>query len=358
MRILIYLPFLLLPGLCQADTFILKDGARLEGEVTGEMDGAVLLKTKYGSLTINKTDIQEQQAAPAPLPPALPAVPVAVSTPQPEAVAPSTGPAAAPLPAAAAPAQIRLTFATVLPSTGTRSLVYSENWVIIATETFNSDGALISTEGAVKDGTYMEYYDNGGLKTVKTVSGGKASGTFKAYYSSGKTQIEAYYLAGAKEGPFKYFAEDGKQLMEADYRGDKLNGWKKEFDSEGAVKASSYYIDDRPAEAPKPQAAPAPAKAPDSLVAVKVMSLARGERFTFQLNGKYIGKASLDKDFNIVSLEGKLPDGEVKVYTRDGKLQKEFVFEGNALKTLRVYEPGGPLKAEYAFQEDMAVKKK
>ena len=354
MKSLIYFLFLLLPGVCRADTFILKDGAKIEGEITGEMEGAVLVKTKYGTLTISRTDIQEQQAAPA----IAPALPEAVPAPAGAAVDVASATPAAVQPAPAEPTRVRLTFTTVQPSTSAHSLVYSADWVVIATETFNADGALVVTEGVIRDGTYMEYYDNGGLKTVKTFSGGKASGNFRAYYRSGKPQIEAYYLSGAKEGQFKYFAEDGKQLMEAEYKNDKLNGWKKEFDAEGAVKSTSYYTDDRLAEQPKPeQPAKEAAKAPESLVAVKVTSLARGERFTFQLNGKYIGKLSLDKDFNIISLQGKMPDGEVKVYTKDGKLQKEFVFEGKTLKELRVYEPGGPLQAEYTFKDDMAVKK-
>jgi antitoxin component YwqK of YwqJK toxin-antitoxin module len=328
-----------------AETFILKDGARLEGEVTGEMDNTLLVQTKYGSLTINKADVQERvPAQPAPaLPPQASTAAVAVST-------------AASQPAPEPP-QVKLTFATVLPSTSSRLLVYSENDVAIATETFSADGALLSLEGAIKDGTYTEYYDQGALKTVKTVRANKTDGTLKTYYPSSAVQVEAYYLGGQREGLFKYFAEDGKPLMEATYRNDRLNGWKKEFDAAGALKSEAYYEDDKPAEAPKAVAPAQPAAETESMVTAKPMKLARGERFSFQLNGKYIGKATLDKDFNIISRDGKIPDGVVKVYSAEGKLQKEFVFEKSAIKTLRVYEDGGPLKGEYSFKDDKAVKK-
>jgi antitoxin component YwqK of YwqJK toxin-antitoxin module len=338
---------LVLPGLCLADTLTLKDGTKIEGEVTGEMDGAVLLKTKYGSLTVNKADIQEQKAS---TPVAQPAQAAAVPPPaaaQPE-VPVSTQPAA----------PVKLTFATVLPSSTTRLLVYSEGGVTIATETYDAGGALLSTDGAIKDGTYTEYYDNGTLKTVKTMASGKAGGTLKAFYPSGAVQIEAYYLAGARDGAFKYYSENGKPLMEASYKADKLNGWKREYDAAGALKSETYYADDRPADPPKPAAAaPEQPKEQDSMVAVKITPLARGDRFTFQLNGKYIGKMTLDKDFNLISFEGDLPDGAAKAYSKEGKLQKEFVFEKNALKLLRVYEDGGPLKGEYTFKDDQAVKK-
>ncbi len=346
MRSLIYISIMLLPALCAADTFVLKDGTRLEAEETGDMESTLLVKTKYGSLTINKADIKERIPAPAA---ATEAQPAAVSTAQPVAV--STAQPAAPEPAP------KFTFETVLPSTSSRLLVYYENGVAIATETFDSGGRPAATEGAIKDGTYTEYYPDGGLKTVKSVLGGKTSGTLKAYYPSGTLQIEAYYLGGLKEGDFRYFAEDGKPLLEASYRGDRLNGWKKEFDENGAVKSQIYYEDDRPSEPPKPKAAAEPAKEPESLVTASVLSLARGERFSFHLNNKYIGKLSLDKEFNILGQEGKVPDGAVKVYTKDGKLDKELVFEKNALTLLRVFVPGGPLKAEYSYSENKAVKK-
>lgn len=351
MRTLLYISIFLLPAVCRADTFILKDGVRLEGEVTGEMDGALMVKTRYGSLTINRADIQEQKASePAP------AVPPPVSTAAAAAV--SSAPAAElPAPPAEGPAP-RLTFATVAASTSSRQLVYYEAGVAIATETYDAAGALAALDGAVKDGTYTEYYPDGALKTVKSMLGGKASGTMKTFYQGAGVQVEAYYMGGAKEGPFRYFTEDGKLLLEAEYRGDRLNGWKKEYGPDGSVKNQAYYQDDQPAEPPKPQAQPAPAPAErDSMVTVKTARIARGESFSFQLNGKYIGKARLDKDFNLIGLEGRIPDGTVKVYTKDGKLEKELTFGRNELLGLRVYEPGGPLKAEYSYVKEKAVKK-
>jgi len=365
MKSLFYAVLFLTPALCQADTFILKDGARLEGEVTGEMDGAVLVKTKYGSLTVNKADIQEQKpSAPAPAQPAQ--VPAAISS----------SPAAQTLPAAPAEeAAPKFSFSTINPSTMTRQLIYSESGVIVATETFDAAGVPISLEGAVKDGTYTEFYPDGGLKTVKSMLGGKASGTLKAFYPGGGLQAEAYYMGGVKEGPFKYFTEDGKLLMEAEYRGDKLNGWKKEYGPAGAVTSQTYYADDQLAEAPKPQLAPEPAKEIDSMATAKMVILARGERFTFQLNGKHIGKLSLDREFNLISQEGKFPDGAVKVYSEEGmfsrsygtkakgtesydwkgKLVREFVFKKNELRSLRTFAYDGSLEKEFTFKEGLAV---
>ena len=251
-----------------------------------------------------------------------------------------------------------------MPSSMTRQLVYIESGVAIATETFDAGGALLLAEGAIGDGTYTEYYPEGWLKTVKTMLGGKANGTLKAFFASGTLQIEAYYLAGTKEGPFKFYTEDGKLLLEAAYKNDLLNGWKKEYGPDGKVVSELYYVDDKLPRPPNPQAVVEPAKAvpaapaePESQVTVKVTSLARGELFSFRLNGKYIGKARLDKDFNLISQEGKVPDGTVKIYPEDGRLEKEMVFLKKALTTLRIYEPGGPMKAEYSYSGNKAIKK-
>lgn len=359
MKYLLYTIFLFTPAICRADTFLMQDGARLEGEVTAEMDDTLLVKTRYGALTLKKADIQERTAQEAaPLPPAK----LEISS-APVAVEPSTAPAvevSSAQPAAVAEPAPALTFITISPSTMTRQVAYSENGVVIATETFEAAGGLI-LEGAVKNGTYTEYYPDGELKTVKTMLGGKANGTLKAYYQSGALQAEAYYLAGGKDGLLRYHTEDGKVLMEASYRNDQLNGWKREYGPDGALSSETYYADDKPAAPPQAQAAPAAASpavgGPDSQLTVKTLELARGERFSFQLNGKYVGKVHLDKEHNVISQDGKVPDGLVKVYTEDGRLVKEFVFEKNTLRALRVYEPGGPLQAEYGYEREKAIKK-
>jgi len=374
MKLLLPLFLLFTPGLCLADVFVLKDGGRLEGEVTGEMDGVVMVKTKYGSLNINRSDIQEQQAA-APAPAPQPAAPVELSTAQPAQVEVSTSQPAQVETSTQAPAvelstaapegvvapAPKLTFQTVQASTAARLLIYSENGLVLATETYNAEGALTGVEGLMPDGTYTEYYPEGGLKTVRTMMGGKANGTLKSFYPSGGTQAEAYYFAGGREGLFKYYTEEGRTLMEAEYKNDKLHGWKKEYGPDGALASEVYYADGLPAAPPNARAATAAAAelagGQDSQVIVRTIRLTRGERFEFRLNGKHVGRARLDKDFNLIELEGKLPDGSVKAYSKDGRLQKEFIFENRELKSLRVYEDGGPLQAEYTYVKDKAVKK-
>lgn len=359
----ISLTFLISPAFCAADTFTLKDGTRLEGTVTGELDGSVLIKTAYGSLTINRADITQQVPAaaaekPAPAETPVSSGPAAAQPPATEAGAAAGEPAAPEAAPAAEEPPPPLTFASLPGADGSRLLVYYSSGVAIATETYDAGGALLSLAGTVKNGTYSEYYPDGGLKTVKTMLGNKASGTMKAYYPSGVPQIEAYYFDGAKDGDFKYFGEDGKPLMTAAYKGDKLNGWKREYGPGGALATELYYQDDRPADPPAAAAAAAPAKAApqdDSLVTAKTRRIARGEIFSLNLGGRYIGKLRLDNDFNVIEQDGDIPDGTVKVYGKDGKLQKELVFKKGELKVLRAYEESGAVAGVYTYKEGRAL---
>ena len=338
-----------------ADIIILKDGTRLEGVIEGEMEGVAMVKTRYGALNINKTDIASQERQDEP----------AVST---AAVATSTSPVELPAEPAAEP---KYTFKTVTLSTSSFERIYAENGVVIATETFESKGELQGLQGVIKDGSYKEYYADSNLKTEKTVINAKTAGALKAYYPSGVVQSEAYYAAGVLNGTVRVYNENAKLLFEQNFKNGALNGWSKEFDEAGGLKSELFYADGHAAEKPKPAEAvkseAAAPETPESMVTVKTMNLARGERFTFYLNNKYVAKLHLDKDFNIISKDGKVPDGAVKVYNKDGKLEKEFVFEKDEAKILRIYESGGALKTEYAFhngktapvihQEGAAVKK-
>lgn len=355
MKSLLFALVIISPAVCMADSFILQDGTRMEGEVTGEMDDTLLVRTRYGSLTIKKADVRERLPSPP------------EREPEPSTAAVKAEPAA---PAAVA-APTPLTFVTLSGPSSPRQVVYFENGVAVATETFAADGALQTLEGSIPDGTYTEFYPEGRPRTVKPVLAGKVNGTLKAYYPSGAVQAEAGYLAGEKEGTFSYFTEEGALLMEASYSRGLLNGWKKEFGPDGAVTSRTFYIDNVPGSPPvqTAEAAAAPAAIPETdaagagqaadgqaLVTVTAKRLARGERFSFRLNGKYLGRVQLDGDLNLMKIQGKFPDGTVKAFGKEGQLQKEFVFEHRDLVLLRVYDEAGK-PAEYAYEKDKAIKK-
>lgn len=343
---------LFMPPGAGADTIALKDGTRLEGVIEGELDGVALVKTQYGALNINRKDIV---SVTKPEPPAAPAEPAAAEPP-----AESTGTAEPPPLPDLPPAAPSYTFKTVTLSTSAFEKIYYENETPLATELYDSRGELMGVRGAIKDATYKEFYENGNIKTEKTMLNSKLSGMLRAYYPDGTPQSEASYLDGQLNGGVRVYGATGKPLLEQNFRAGVPNGYFREFDAAGGLKSELFYVDGHIAE--KPPAAEVKPRAettetPDSGVTASSRRLARGERITFHLNGKYVAKLNLDKDLNIIAREGKLPDGAVRIYDKAGAVDKELVFGKNELVLLKTYAAGGVLSAEYYYVDGKAVKK-
>jgi len=265
MKILISI---LLLGICAnagADTIFLKDGAKIEGIIEGEMNGINLIRTKYGSLKINKKDI--------------------------------------------------------VSITKTEKQIESKTTVtndaIIASETFDAKNRLIKLDGQIEDATYTEYYSNGKIKTKKTIINGKENGALKSYYPNGTLQSAAYYTAGKLNGTVKIFSGGGKILFEQNFKNSIPNGVFREYNESGDIKSELFYIDGNMAEKPeikKKKKTEEPELEANLLITVKTRKLARGERFSFYKNNKYIGNLTLDKQYNILAVSGKVPDGAVQAY--------------------------------------------
>lgn len=226
MKNLVMIIPLLLPGIARADLITLKDGTRIEGAIEGEMEGVTVIRTQYGALNIKKSDIVSQ-------------VPGAPAEPLPAAPAVSTGTAAVLPPPEPLPpppvAGAEYTFRTVTLDTMSFQRVYFENGVSIATETFDTRGSLLAQDGRLKDGVYREYYDNGNLKTEKTVADAKVSGTLKAYYPGGVLQSVASYQAGLLDGAVRIYGENSRLLFEQNFRAGVPDGYFREFDETGVI---------------------------------------------------------------------------------------------------------------------------
>jgi len=348
MRNLISLGLLLASLNVHADIITLRDGTRLDGTVEGEMDGMKLIKTKYGTLNINKDDILNIGA--------------------PEIVAPAqpTPSTAAPLGITAPPIElpaeqpVKYTFKTVTLSTMSFEKIYFEGDVAVATETFDAKGELLGLQGFIKNGDYKEYYDDGKLKTEKTVINAKTAGILKAYYPSGILQSEAFYQGGRLNGRVRFYSESAKLMFEQNFKDGLQDGYSREFDEAGALKSELLYVDGHVADKTKPAEVkktetPSAQEAPETLITAKAKELARGDLYTFFLNGKYVAKLTLDKEFNITAMTGKVPDGAVKVYNKDGRLEREFVFLKKELTSLTVYDANGAPAGEYTFKKDKAT---
>ncbi|MBU2529517.1 MAG: hypothetical protein KKD35_00610, partial [Elusimicrobia bacterium] len=294
-----------------AATLLMKDGTQIKGSIEGEMDSILHIKTKYGSLDIDKNDITEIIEDQK--------IEISSKTPVIEIKEISS----------------EHTFKTINTSTSSVEKIYMKNEIILATETFNNKEELLKLEGAIEDATYKEYYPDGAIKTEKTIINGQESGNLKTYYQNGKPQSKAYYANGKLNGTVEIFDKNGKLLFEQNFKDSILSGFFREYDETGYVKSELFYINGTIAE--KPGAIktellkkPEPQRKLNTnisdinmLITVKIHKLARGERFTFYRNNKYIGKILLDDNYNILSQSGKMPDGTIQAYSKKGILEKE-----------------------------------
>ena len=113
-----------------ADILLMKDGTQIKGTVVGEMDSTLNIKTKYGSLNIDKKDIikitKEKKVEAAT---ATPIIKIKKEIP-------------------------KYTFETIIPSTSSINKIYMKDESVIATETFNNREELIKLEGTIEDAKY------------------------------------------------------------------------------------------------------------------------------------------------------------------------------------------------------------
>ncbi len=341
MKLIISILILTFSVNAHADTLLMKDGAQIKGTIEGEMDSILHIKTKYGNLNIEKNDIVKITKDRE----------IKISTKTPIIEIKKNSP--------------KYTFKTISESTSSIKKVYMKNEAILATETFNNKEDLIKLEGIIEDANYKEYYPNGAIKTEKTIINGKESGSLKIHYPNGNIQSKAYYINGKLNGTVEIFNESGKLLFEQNFKNSILNGFFKEYDEAGNIKSELFYINGIIAENPNSKKTEEIKKIEkpkinesdiNMLITVKIRKLARGERFTFYRNNKYIGKILLDNKYNIISQSGKVPDGTIQAYSIKGKLEKEFIFANREVTLLKIYTLG-ELEAQYTYKENQAIKK-
>lgn len=399
-KFLLLIAFLPIPTYAFADVFVLNNGTRIEGEVMGELDGDLLIKTAHETLNIKKTDI--------------------IQTIEVENTDMGKSETAAPQPVKAEDSILNLSttpkandqtveyidskdltepnasyvFSTVEAEDGSAKIFYFRDKDIIATEKLDANGIIISLDGVIPDRVFTEYYDTNKIKAVKYMLNGKPHGTVKAFYPNGALQILANFKNGQKEGKFSFYSDKGALLIEATYVNDKLNGEKKEYSPEGQLLATIYYKDDEQVPAPVNEDSSATAAAnsvnantniantpgvnttaddviqPDATVAnktvsdtpkekknisrkitVKTKKTARGNIYSLYYNTKYVGKTRLDKDYNVVMLDGKIPDGTAKVFSKKEVLEMELIFKDNEVVKVINYNADGTVKDSYNINE-------
>jgi hypothetical protein len=97
-------------------------------------------------------------------------------------------------------------------------------------------------DAGIKNGAYLENYENGKPKVKATYAGDELNGAYTSYFENGKTQRSATYKKGKLDGTYKEWSETGQVRLLATYQDGKLFGWRTEYDKEKIV--SSHFIKD------------------------------------------------------------------------------------------------------------------
>ena len=233
-------------------------------------------------------------------------------------------------------------FKTANLKSGKVQRTYFKDKTVIALEIIGNNGALLKRTGKLPDGFYSEYYDDGTLKTEKILIKSREYGPLKTYFPGGALQNEAYYTSGKLDGTVKIYSENGKPLFEQDFRNGVPDGYLKEYDVTGGVKSETFYKAGHIAPSPAESAA---AKS----ITVKSIKLARGSEFNFYEENKYLCKILLDNELSVLSQTGECPGGIVRAYSKEGKLEKEFIFTDNKFSALKVFNEDGNVTAEKSY---------
>lgn len=204
--------------------------------------------------------------------------------------------------------------------------------------------AEITHENGRPKGPYKTYYENGQVEEQGNWALTKQTGNFKRYYENGQVaQDFTFDASGKRNGPQKYFYENGQLMIEGNWNGGKEDGAVKEYYEDGSVKSVRVFNGGQMDKAqstfkqPKtaavaPLAQPEPVKDASNNVkkTVRVSTATANPNIgTFDGNGQH---TLYNKDRQIsqkgIFKDGRLVDGKVHKYNRDGILTNIELYKG------------------------------
>ncbi len=295
---------------------LLKDGTKIEGQAEGEMDDFYMIRTKYGVLTVKKDEVLNPQDL--------------ESVKEDETQAKEEFNASKSSETAETAALFSM---EVTASSGGVAKIFYENSVAIATATYNLKNELLSIEGEIKNGKYSRLYPSGKILSEIYFENGRENGPAKFYYENGNLQTKAEYKNGLLEGTVYSYSPEGILLAEQNYKDGLLDGAFIEYLPDGTLKNKVLYSKGAVLMPKTEDKAAMPEDKTEPLITVKKKKVARGFQFLVYSGKKYKGSFTVSE--NGVELEnrreGIMPDGTLKVYSDDGSLTDEFIFENNRI---------------------------
>lgn len=231
---------------------------------------------------------------------------------------------------------------------------------------------------SMKTGTWIEYYQNGKVKSELTFVNNRANGPAKMYFESGQLQEEGTWVGTRWTGPYKlyyengnvrqqftynamgvrdgaqtYYHPNGKVAIEVTVKNGKEEGWMKEYNTNGELVQETFHtggvIDTTKTKTYEPKKAEnvAATKAPEDIDNSKenapTIKPGAGEvpnQGVFDGKGFWILAKNGQITFKGTFENYKLIDGEQRIYDENGKLIQIKLFKGGK------YAGDGPLPKE------------
>ncbi|GAB5539437.1 MAG: hypothetical protein Salg2KO_15400 [Salibacteraceae bacterium] len=193
-------------------------------------------------------------------------------------------------------------------------------------------------------GPYKTYYENGQVEEQGNWAITKQTGNFKRYYENGQVaQDFTFDDSGKRNGAQKYFYENGQVMIEGNWNGGKEDGEIKEYYEDGSVKSvrvfnggqmdaehSTFKHAPTPAVAVKKEPEPVVDKSNKVKTTVKVSTAqAKPNIGTFDGNGQHtLYNKNRQIEQKGLFKNGRLVDGKVYRYTKDGLLNNIEIYQG------------------------------
>lgn len=124
-----------------------------------------------------------------------------------------------------------------------------------STEDFSKQGAYIKyapAGNAIEEAHYINdtlhgkrvlYFDNGKPQIVENYVMGEFVGLYQAYYSNGQLELSGKYANGAMEGIWERYYESGEIMERVPFKKNQENGPFKEYYRNGKLKAEGAYLE-------------------------------------------------------------------------------------------------------------------
>jgi len=92
------------------------------------------------------------------------------------------------------------------------------------------------------NGTYIQYYENGNIKTESHIIEGVLNGITTVYFENGQKNEIRSYKSGMKDGTWYVWNTEGVKVAQANYKKDKKEGKWLIWDNEGKLTYEIEYF--------------------------------------------------------------------------------------------------------------------